>query len=234
MKAVYEKEIKSYFLTLQGYVFIGVFLLISGYFFVTYNVLESNSDISEMLDNLIVSFILLIPLLTMRLFAEERHMKTDKVYMSAPISAWQIAVGKYLAAFTVYSAAVVLSSVSGWVMVFMSGRSVGEIICTYLGFILIGGSFTAIGMYVSAMTENQIVAAVISFCVCFFLYIADWLLDFGTNPVYTSVVKAISITAWYDNFLIGILDIPAVLYFLTVTALFVFFTVMKLEKRRCG
>ncbi len=231
MRAIYEKEIKAYFFTMQAYVFISVFLAVTGYLFAM-NVIDNRGDVSVMLDNTVVSFVFLIPVLTMRLFAEEKHLKTDKLYMAAPIPSYKIVLGKYFAALTVFLIAAVLSGTAAAALTILSGGSAAETLCVYTGFVLLGAVFIAVGMFVSAMTENQIVACIISFGVCLFMYIADWLLDFGANAAVTAVVKLAAITVWYENFLVGVFDIRAAVYLITLALVFVFFTYIKLESTR--
>lgn len=232
MKAIYKKELKAYFLTPVGYVFIGIFLLISGYYFVNYNVLAENSDVGVMLENTIISFLFLVPVLTMRLFAEEKHLRTNVTYMSAPLSTWQIVGGKFLAAVTVFTAALGLNLLSGIFMLVVKGITAGELFCAYLGFWLIGCLFISVGVFMSSLTQNQIIAAILSFGVILLIYLAEWLLEASTNTVFVFIVKLVAVTCWYDNFLIGILDIISVLYFIGFSALFLFLTIFKTESER--
>lgn len=234
MKAIYLKEIKSYFLTFVGYVFIGVFLLISGYYFVNYNILSGNSDIGVMLENTIVSFIFLVPVLTMRLFAEEKHLKTNITYLSAPISAWNITFGKFLAALTIFTLALILNSISGFYMLIIKGINLGELFCAYLGFWLIGALFIAIGIFVSSLTQNQLVSAVITFGVILLMYLSEWLPEMTENTILTFIIRLFSVTYWYESFLIGILDIPAILYFVGLSLMFLLLTIFKTESERWG
>lgn len=232
MKAIYKKELKSYFLTLVGYIFVGVFLLISGYYYVNYNVFAENSDIGVMLENTIISFLFLVPVLTMRLYAEEKHLKTNITYMSAPITSWQIVIGKFVAAVTVFTSALLLNSFSGLYMLVTGGINLGELFCSYIGFWLIGSLFISIGLFMSSLTQSQIVSAISTFTVVLLLYLASWLLDVTTNTVLVFIIKMFSVTYWYENFLYGILDIPAILYFIGFSALFLLLTVFKTESER--
>lgn len=232
MKAIYLKELKSYFLTLVGYIFVGIFLIISGYYYVNYNVMAENSDIGVMLENTIISFMFLIPVLTMRLYAEEKHLKTNITYMSSPIPSWQIALGKYTAAVTVFTSALLLNSFSGLYMFATGGINMGELFCAYIGFWLIGCLFIAIGLFISSLTQSQIVAAISTFAAVLLLYLANWLLEITTNTVFVFFIKLFSVTYWYENFLYGILDISAVLYFAVFSALFLLLTVFKTESER--
>lgn len=232
MKAIYIKELKSYFLTLVGYIFTGVFLIISGYYYVNYNVIAENSDIGVMLENTIISFLFLVPILTMKLFAEEKHLRTNITYLSAPIPAWQVVIGKFLSAVTVFSMALAVNFISGLYMLVIKGINFGELFCAYLGFWLIGCLFITVGIFMSSLTQNQIIAAILSFGVVLLLYLAQWLLDVSTNTVFVFVIKLFAVTYWYENFLYGILDIPAILYFAGFSALFLLLTVFKTESER--
>lgn len=232
MKAIFCKEIKTYFLTVQGYIFIGVFLLISGYYFVAYNIMGENAEIGNMLDNTIAAFVFLVPVLTMRLFAEEKHMRTDSVYMSAPIKTWQIVMGKFLAACFVFTVAVLMTLFSSIAVMAEGVQTVGEIFTVYIGYLLIGFCFISVGMLVSAMTESQLAAAVISFGVCLLLYLADWLKEVAGDGVLGIMADMISVSSHFDKAVSGILDIADIGCYLSFAALFVVFTVLKTESER--
>lgn len=226
MKAIIEKELKSYFCTARGYVFIGVFLLIAGYFFITYNVIGGNSDVGVMLENTVISFILLIPVLTMGLFAGEKKSGTDALYLSAPLSKWEIVIGKYIAAAVVFLCALVINSFSAFIMIAFRGQTFGEVVAIYAGFALLGMAFIAVGLFISALTENQIVSAIISLCACFTLYLSDWLLNISPNDF----VKMLALPSYYSKFLVGIFDVKATLYFLSFAAVFILLTILYLER----
>lgn len=232
MRAIFRKEMKTYFLSVQGYVFIGVYLIISGYYFVMYNLMGENTEIGNMLDNTIVSFVFLIPVLTMRLFAEEKRMKTDSVYMSAPLKMWQVVLGKYFAACCVFAAAVLLSGLSAIAVMAEGGQSFGELFCVYTGYILIGFCFIAVGMFVSAMTESQIAAAIISFGACLLLYLGDWLKEISSGGISEFAADLVAVSYHYEKFLSGVFDAAAIGYFLSFAALFIIFTVIKAESER--
>lgn len=232
MKAIFRQEIKAYFLSAQAYIFIGVFLLISGYYFVAYNLMGENAEIGNMLDNTIVSFVFLIPILTMRLFAEEKRMGTSSVYMSAPVRTWQIAFGKYFAACFVFTAAVLLTLFSGLAVMAEGVQTAGEFFTVYIGYLLIGYCFIAVGMFVSAMTESQLSAAIISFGVCFLLYIADWLKAAASGKAFEFTADIISVASHFDKFLAGVFSLTDVGYFISFAALFVTFTIIKTESER--
>ena len=226
MKAIIEKELRSYFCTVRGYIFIGVFLLISGYFFITYNVVGGNSDVGVMLENTVVAFVLLIPVLTMGLFAGEKKSGTSSLYLSAPLAKWEIVLGKYIAAAVVFFIAVIINSLSAMVMIFFRGQTFGEIVSVYIGFMLLGMAFISVGMFISALTENQVVAAVLGLLACFTLYLSDWLTGVTSN----AIVKFFALPTYYSKFLVGIFDLKAVIYFLSFSAVFVLLTIIYQER----
>lgn len=230
MRAIIEKELKAYFCTVRGYIFIGVFLLITGYFFVNYNVFGKNSDVGTILENTVIFFVLLTPILTMGLFAGERKDGTDVTYLCSPLKKYEVVLGKYIAALLVFLCAAALNSLTAFAMAALRGQTAGEIFAVYTGFALLGAAFISVGMFVSALTENRIVSAVISFCACFTLYISDWIL----NSQNGTIAKIIAFPSHYDKFLAGIFDLQAVLYFLSFAALFVILTVLRIQRTDFG
>lgn len=234
MKSIYKKELRTYFYTAVGYVFIGVYLLIYACFFILYNIMGDNADIGTLLDNSVVAFVLLMPILTMRLFAEERHSRTDKVYLSAPLKIWQIVLGKYFAACTVFLITQTVTIISGIIMVISGGQTIAEILAVLTGYILVGMVFTALGMFASAITENQIISAIVSLALCLILYLSDMLFSVVSGTVFEVAVNFISITQHYKNFTVGIFDCVSVVYFISLSAIFTIFTMLRLESERCG
>lgn len=234
MKSIFIKELKSYFYTAIGYVFLGVYLLIYAGFFILYNVWGDNADIGTLLDNTVVVFVILIPVLTMRLFADEKHSGNCKIYLSAPLTNSQIVLGKYFAACTVFLMSQAVTLISGIIMVVCGGQTVMEIVAVLVGYILVGMSFAAIGVFVSALTDNQIICAIISFASCLALYLSDMLLSLVGGTVFEKAVEFISLTKHYQNFTVGIFDGVAALYFISFSALFVVLTILALESERCG
>ena len=232
MAAIYKKEIYGYLRSAAGYVFAGVYLAIYAYFFMTYNIAGDNADIGSLLENGVAAFILLIPILTMRLFAEEKHSKTSFVYLCAPLKTHQIILGKYFAALTVFAVSSLIVPVSGAIMVFFKGQTAMEVVCVFLGYLLVGAAFIAAGMLMSSFAENQVISAILSFFVLLILYFADLLLEAASGTVFENVIKLVSVSYHYKNLLAGIFDIGAAVYFLSLAALFVSFTILKTEGER--
>ena len=232
MKAIFKKEMKSYFASPLGYVFIAVFLLVSALFFFVNNLVYGLGDISYVFSNIILLLVLLIPVLTMRSFAEEKNKKTDQLLLTSPIKVSSIVLGKLFAALAVFGIALVLTVIYPLILSIYTKMSWGMILCNYIGFFLMGASFISIGIFISSLTENLLISAFGSFAALFVVYLMDWVSMSVSNSIISAIVNAISITARFNDFAIGIINIEYVIYFISIVAVFVILTVAQIEKRR--
>jgi ABC-2 type transport system permease protein len=173
MIPIIKKELKSYFLSPIGYIFMGFFLLISGFFFVGINLVSGSSNYNIMLDNISFLFMILVPILTMRIFAEEFRQKTDQLLLTSPLSTTNIIVGKYLAAVVVFLLTLLITCCYPIIMSFGGLIPIPLIVGGYIGFLLLGSCFIAVGLFVSSLTENQVVSAVISFVILLFIQLLE-------------------------------------------------------------
>ena len=188
MLAIFKRELKTYFLTPVGYIFMGFFLLISGFFFATGNLFSGNPNYNSMLGAITFVFMILVPVLTMRLLAEETRQKTDQLLLTSPLSVSQIVLGKYLAAVAVFVGTVAITWIYPVMLSFFGSIAVSEIIGGYFGFILLGASFIAVGLFVSSLTENQVVSAVVTFSALLLIWIMDGLHQFLPNTTTSGIV----------------------------------------------
>ena len=177
MLAIYKREVKSYFTTMTGYVFIAFLALVVGYVFYMINVKSSYAWIGETLGYSYVSvvFMVLIPVMTMKIFADERHTKTDQMIFTAPISVIQIVIGKYLAALTVFLVNIAIICLYP---MFMADYGEIPFLASYsaiFGFFLMGAVYFAIGIFISSITENQIISAVVTFAVILFSFMMQYM-----------------------------------------------------------
>ena len=176
MLAIFKRELKSYFLTPSAYIFMGTFLLLSGLVFTTQNIFAMNKQYAEFLGALNIIFILVVPLLTMKSFAEEKKSRTDQMLLTAPVTSLEIVLGKYLAPLAVFLIAMIITFLYPLLLSFHGNLETAKIIGTYIGFFLLGASFISIGILVSASTENMASAAIISFCAIVITWFADFLI----------------------------------------------------------
>lgn len=168
MLAIYKKELRSYFTSMIGYVFISIFLIIFGIFFYMNNLLTTTANFEYTVANASFLFVLLVPLLTMRLMAEENKQKTDQLLLTSPITAGDIIFGKFLAVFTILAIVIAVISTYPLIMTRYGNVPFATSYASLVGFLLLGGAYLAMGLFLSSLTDSQVVAAVITFIVFFF------------------------------------------------------------------
>lgn len=232
MKAIFKRELQAYFKTPVGYIFVGMFLLVAAFFFIMYTLLSGIPTVDSIFYNLLSIFMFLIPILTMRLISEERNKKTDQILLTSPVSTTSIVLGKFFAACVVYFIALAFTLLFLVVIAFHGEIVYLQTLCTYLGFILLGMSLIAIGLFISSLTENQIVAAVITFVVFMLIYLFTSLKDMISSPALSWLFSALSVMVRFDEFNLGILSISGIVYYLSITAVFITLTCHTLESRR--
>jgi ABC-2 type transport system permease protein len=173
MIAIFKRELKAYFLTPIGYLYMGFFLLITGIFYTFSNLLTGNSRFSGFLGSILLIYLFAIPLLTMRLFSEEKRQKTDQLLLTSPITIPAIVCGKFLAALAIYILTLLVTLLYVLVIAVFGDLQGWETLGSYIGFIFLGASYIAVGVCISASTENQLTAALVNF----FSLLVIWILD---------------------------------------------------------
>lgn len=230
MKAIFKREMSAYFTSPLGYVFIGVFMLLAGSQFRNALFVQKTGSFQYILASCMATLVLLIPIITMRLLAEEKANKTDQLLLASPVKVWEIVAGKFMAAMSVFLISVAttlpyLVIVAKWGEVVLS-----EVIAAYIGYILIGALIIAMGLFISATTESQIVAAVITYGVIMALLFMS---DVTTGIAFIdNILGYLSILEWANAFFRSIISLSGVVYYLSFTAVFLFATVRKVESRR--
>jgi ABC-2 type transport system permease protein len=240
MIAIFKKEINAFFSSLIGYITIGVFLLMMGLFlwvFPETNLLDYGYSSLDQLFSLAPNiFLFLIPAITMRSFAEETQSGTMELLATHPVSDLSIIMGKYLACSTLVLLALLPTSIY-YVSIYLLGDPVGNIdtgsvIGSYIGLALLGAAFTAIGIFASACTSNQIVSFILAVFICFMCYLGFELLS--TLPflsAISTVIENIGMNAHYNSLGRGLLDSIDIVYFFSIIALFFGLTRLQLERR---
>ncbi|MBV7273804.1 ABC transporter permease [Clostridium sp. PL3] len=175
MLEMFSKELKSYFHSSSSYIFLFVFSLLSGIFFTLSNLIPGSGYYPNILYSMVFVFLFLVPILTMKIIASETHEKTDQLLLTSPLRIWEIVVGKFLASTTVFFIAVIITFIYPLILKKFGSIPVGETIGAYIGFVLIGICFISIGVFISALTENQVTAAVSTFGILFIIFILDWI-----------------------------------------------------------
>jgi ABC-2 type transport system permease protein len=248
MRAIFtisKRELKSYFASPIAYIILIVFLVLSGIFFFFYleSFIRSQFDpafqvfreklnlndfvIRPYFGTISVVLLFMIPLITMRLIAEERKNFTSELLFTSPIRVSQIVLGKFFASFSLFGLMVILSAIYVVVLKVYGNPDLGPVLSGYLGLFLLGGSLIAAGLFASSLTENQIVAAVISFGIL----LVFWILG-ASSDAESSVLGYISIINHLDNFTKGIIDLKDTIYYLSFIFFGLFLTYITLESER--
>ena len=225
MLAIWKRELQSYFYTPVGYVFMGVFLSLSGLFFYMLVLDARSSDVLTFLGQISYLWMLLSPVLTMRLLAEEKQKRTDQLLLTSPVSLPGIVLGKYLAAVTVMACTVLLTLVYVLVVALYGAVYPGELMVGYLGFILQGSAFLALDLYISGCASNQVTAAVAAFGVNLALWLMDLLAGGVTQAWLQDALSFFSLYQRYNPFLMGQLSFASIGFDLAFIAAFLALTV---------
>ncbi|HHV32178.1 ABC transporter permease [Caproiciproducens sp. LBM24188] len=232
MKAILKRELKAYFYSPIGYVCVGVLVLLYGYYFYQVMMLRSSSYIANVYGTMFMWSMMFIPIVTMRSFSEENKNRTDQALLTAPVGVTSIVLGKFLAAFLVFAFATLESLLPVLVIGLFSSPSWPLIFGNLFGALLYGAAMASIGVFLSSLTQSQVVAAVSTFGVSILLLVIDQISSLVTSPVVQKLIQWISFNSRYSAFTKGTFDISSLVFFLSVIAVFVFLTARKLESRR--
>ncbi len=232
MKAIFKREFKSYFRTPLGCIFIGVMYFFTAYYFFTFNLYAGTTDLSTLFSKLFSVVLFMIPILTARLFSEEKRSHTEQLLLTAPVSRFGIVFSKYLAALCVY-----LISISGTILMTLILSRFGKVdwpaaIGNFIGLLLLGIALTAICLFISTITESQVIAAVLGLGIGLFLILIDAVQSVIESAALRSVCSWFSFYQHYQGFTIGVIDFSNVLYYLLTAVLFLCLADAVLEKRR--
>jgi ABC-2 type transport system permease protein len=252
--ALIKKELTVYFATPIFYITGFFFLLIAGYFFYAntlyYNVISPqalqqialNPQLAvqfnphqmvfrPMFSALAIILLLLVPLLTMRLLAEEKRSGTAELLFTYPLTDWAVILGKFLSALLVYGVLVSFTVIYAVSLALAISLDWGSLGAAYLGVILLGGSCLSLGLFASSLTENQIIAAVTGFALLLLFWVVGWMHELG-GPALGAVLQSLSIMEHYDNFARGVIDTKDLVYYASFIYFFLFLTKRQLESRR--
>ena len=232
MTAILKREVHAYLRTPLGYVFISAMYLFTGYYFFTYNIFGNTTDTSGLFSMLFSIVLFLIPVLTMRLFSEERRSKTDQILLTSPVSRISIVLSKYFAALCIYIIAISGTLVMALILEHFSYPDWSVIFGNFFGLLLLGSALIAVCLFISSLTENQIIAAVGGFAASLFLILMDAIVFITTNNILQILFGHMSFNNRYRGFTIGLVGLADVVFFISIVILFLALTVIVLERRR--
>ena len=234
MLAILKRELKAYFASPIGYIFLAVYYVFAGLFFYAICLTGQSANIGAVFSSLFSVVLFLVPILTMRLMSEERKQKTDQALLTAPVSLFGLVFGKFLAALILFTIGLSISVVYMLVLGALGSADWMVFFANFVGMLFMAAALISIGLFISSLTENQVIAAVASFAVMLTLWMLDGISTLVSSPLVQQIFASISISQRYSEFTLGLFDVSNVLFFLSIIAVFIFFTIRVFEKRRWG
>jgi ABC-2 type transport system permease protein len=246
--AIAGKELRSYFASPMGYILIGLFALLFGAFFVVYlngfvqqsqrlamggggNVNVNDFMIRGVLHNVAIIILFVMPMVTMRTYAEEKRSGTMELLLTSPISDLQIIMGKFLGAMGLLTAMLLVTAIDIAILFRLGNPELKPVLVGYLGLLLLGGCFLSVGLLISSLTKNQIVAGFITFGVFLMFWIINWFAD-SVGPMGRTIVSFLSITEHLDDFTRGVVDTKHIVYYLSFITFGLFLTSKSVDSER--
>ncbi|NOZ21030.1 MAG: ABC transporter permease [Planctomycetes bacterium] len=231
VRALFHRELSAYFLSPIAYVVLTVFVLISSIIFHQMLINARTNEVSHIIGFMCILMVFISPVLTMRLFAEESRSGTIEVLMTAPITDAQVVLGKYFAAMFFYAFLFVPSLAYTLVLCWLGSPDDGTVFSSYFAAMLMGSVFVSVGILISSLTSNQIVAAVAGIIFLFLMYVAGSFVPTGTHWVQRTL-RYLSLFGHLENLRMGVVDTRDLIFFVSMSAFFLFLTVRSVESRK--
>ena len=246
--AIAGKELRGYFSSPIAYIVIGLFALTYGYFFYALLLFfdrqsmqmmgmgaGASANVNEQLispafQNTMVVFLFILPMVTMRTYSEEKRSGTIELLLTAPLTDFQIIMGKFLGAMTLYASMLAITLIHVGIMFLIGNPEPLPILTSYLGLLLMGGCFISVGLLISSMTKNQIVAGMVTFVVFLMLWVINWIATF--TPTAAPVLNYLSFTDHLTDFMRGVIDTKHVVYYVSFIAFGLFLTARSVDTER--
>lgn len=247
--AIAGKELRSYFASPMAYIIIGLFALLFGWFFYVYlsvfvqqsqrmmmmggggNVNVNEQMIRGVLQNAAVIILFVMPMITMRTYSEEKRSGTIELLLTSPVTDLEIILGKFLGAMALFAAMLCVTMIDIAILFRLGNPEWKPVATGYLGLLLMGGCFIAVGLLISSLTKNQIVAAFITFAVFLMLWVINWLAD-SSGPTGRAILSFLSITDHFDDFTRGIIDTKHIVYYVSFITFGLFLTAKSVDSER--
>jgi ABC-2 type transport system permease protein len=248
--AIANKELRSYFASPIAYIVIGLFALLYGYFFVTllaYFIRMSmqmgqfgqgpqSANVNQqlirgLLQNVTILVLFLMPMVTMRAYAEEKRSGTIELLLTSPLTDFQIVMGKFLGALALWAIMLAVSLIHIGILFMYGNPEWKPIVTAYVGLLLLGGCFISVGLFISSLTKNQIVAGMVTFAVFLILWIITWIGSFS-GPTMDKLTSYLSIIDHFDDFSKGVIDTTHLIYYISFMTFGLFLTAKSVDSER--
>ena len=234
MSAIFKREFKTYFTSPIGYVVLAMIYGLSGYYFFMYNLANGYADLSYVFSSVMTLLVLLVlPVLTMRLMSDDKRQKTDQALLTAPVSLTGIVLGKFFAALLLFAIGISIMLVFAVIIAVKVTPDWLVIFGNFIGLLLLGAMLIAIGLLISCLTESQFVAALGTFLASFALLMVDSIGSMlSSSTLVVTITDFLSISKRYSTFTSGLMQYDDIIFFVSMTALFLFVTVRVLDRKR--
>jgi len=239
MAAIFKRDFTAYFTSAIGYIYIGAYILILNLMFYLNNALGSSASVASLFSFMLMVMMFITPILTMRVFSEDFKQKTDQLLCTTPVRMSAIVLGKFFSSLAVFVCLLLLTLLWPLVISLFGENNMAELLGNYIGIFCLGSAYIAMGVYISSLTENQVIAAVGSLCLFIALYLLEIVAMFfyssGVLPMFVMrIFIFISIYGRYGEITGGLLSLDTIVFFISVCAFFLFLTMRALERRRVG
>ena len=233
MKAIFKRELSSYFNSPLIYIILSVFLCASSLFFMMYNMFSGSPDLYNVFYGMNTILLFLVPMITMRLFSEEKTQKTDQLLLTSPNTITSVVMGKFLSAFLIYAIMISVTVIFAVIIAIFTNFDVKSFLVIYTGSLLLGAAFVSIGLFVSSAIGNVLTSALVTFGILMVSYYAEMIPQLLGNPaLLTKIFSFISLSSRYEDFVMGLLSIDGIIYYLSFAGIFIFLTIRIIDKKR--
>ncbi len=233
MLAIYKREMRSYFTSVIGYVFLVLFLAVGGGAFCLTTMYAMTSDVTTFFIYMMIAAAVMLPLLTMKSFSDDRKIKTEQLLLTSPVSITGMVFGKFLAAYTMFAGALAFTSLYFIILAPYAELKVALLIGNVLALLLVGMTFVSIGIFVSSLTENQLTAAIGTMGIILVFLIIGVVNSLLPSAYWLRyVLNCVSIFERFQAFTNGYFDFSSILYYISVSAVFVYLTIRIYDRRR--
>ncbi len=232
MFAIYKRELSSYFSSPVGYIVLAAFMAFSGIYFYVQCLFSGTSSMYGVFQSMFFILLFIIPLITMRLFADDRRHKTDQALITSPVGIPAIVTAKFLSALTMLALCLLAYVLEGIILSCIASPDWSIIFGNIFAMLLMGSAFIAIGVFISSLTENVIVAALVSFMANVIISLIDTISSTVSWDFLKSLLSSLSFQTKYGNFALGLISLSDVVFFVSVAVLFLFLTDRVIDRRR--
>lgn len=232
MRAILKRDFRAYFSSPLGYVFVAGFTLVLNLYFFTSNVYTASNNLESTFYFIVYMLIFLVPILTMRTFSEEYKQKTDQLLLTAPVRPFSIVMGKFLSALGVFTIAMLFTLLYALVIGLSGTLNGATTIGNYVAIYAVATTYISIGVFISSLTENQLISCIVTLGIFLGLYMFDSLYEIVNSVLAKNIIYWFSLFRRFQSFASGIFSFADLIYYLSVSAVFIFLTVRVLEKKR--